>query len=54
MITTMVDALLYLVIGRYDSLDAEGKVKWQCRVTEVNKPFLQACDGIFLDYHVRS
>ncbi|KAI9353768.1 glycoside hydrolase [Obelidium mucronatum] len=34
----------------YDSLTIEGKLKWQDRVTPENKPFFDACDGIFVNY----
>lgn len=36
----------------YDSIDARtGRVAWQSELNDANTPFLDVCDGIFLDYH---
>lgn len=35
---------------RYDAVTIEGKLQWQSALTALNQPFLQACDGIFLNY----
>ena len=34
----------------YDSVTIEGNLKWQDRLTDLNYPFFEACDGIFLNY----
>jgi mannosyl-glycoprotein endo-beta-N-acetylglucosaminidase len=40
------------VVVWYDSLDAlSGRVAWQSALTPSVQPFLDVCDGVFLDYH---
>ena len=34
----------------YDSVTTEGKLEWQNELNTLNKPFFDACDGIFLNY----
>ena len=34
----------------YDAVTMEGKLEWQDEVNGLNGPFLDACDGIFLNY----
>ncbi|KAI8371465.1 glycosyl hydrolase family 85-domain-containing protein [Radiomyces spectabilis] len=38
------------VVLWYDSLTMVGEVDWQNRLTPLNEPFFEACDGIFLNY----
>eukprot|EP00088_Acartia_fossae_P023032 TRINITY_DN2410_c0_g1_i2.p1 TRINITY_DN2410_c0_g1~~TRINITY_DN2410_c0_g1_i2.p1 ORF type:complete len:563 (-),score=80.24 TRINITY_DN2410_c0_g1_i2:187-1875(-) len=38
----------------YDSVTIEGKLRWQNEVNIMNKPFLDSCDGIFLNYGWRA
>lgn len=35
----------------YDSLTAQGKLKWQSVLNDKNDMFFQVCDGMFTDYH---
>ncbi|KAG7669540.1 hypothetical protein KSW81_007693 [Nannochloris sp. 'desiccata'] len=34
----------------YDAVTTEGKLQWQNALTPLNSPFLDACDGIWLNY----
>ncbi|XP_071527867.1 uncharacterized protein ENGase isoform X2 [Panulirus ornatus] len=34
----------------YDSVTIEGKLDWQNELNDLNRPFFDACDGIFLNY----
>ena len=34
----------------YDAVTTEGQLQWQDGVTELNKPFFDVCDGIFINY----
>eukprot|EP00900_Chrysochromulina_parva_P008155 jgi/Chrpa1/17340/Chrysochromulina_OHIO_Genome00022373-RA len=34
----------------YDALDADGQVRYQNALTPANRPFFDACDGIFTNY----
>ncbi|RAL52324.1 hypothetical protein DM860_016173 [Cuscuta australis] len=34
----------------YDSVTTDGELSWQNKLNEKNKPFFDACDGIFLNY----
>ncbi|KAJ4906787.1 Cytosolic endo-beta-N-acetylglucosaminidase 1 [Raphanus sativus] len=34
----------------YDSVTVEGSLAWQDQLTEMNKPFFDICDGIFMNY----
>lgn len=34
----------------YDSVTIQGKLEWQDELNELNKPFFDRCDGIFLNY----
>lgn len=35
----------------YDAVTMEGQLRWQNALTPLNKPFFDACDAIFLNYH---
>ena len=35
---------------RYDSVTVRGNLQWQDQLTELNKPFFDLCDGIFMNY----
>jgi hypothetical protein len=35
---------------RYDAVTVEGQLQWQDTLNELNKPFYDACDGIFVNY----
>ena len=35
----------------YDAVTTRGDLRWQNRLNSLNKPFFDACDGIFLNYH---
>ncbi|CAL9220358.1 unnamed protein product [Arabidopsis halleri] len=34
----------------YDSVTVHGNLQWQDQLTELNKPFFDLCDGIFMNY----
>lgn len=34
----------------YDSVTIDGKLQWQDGLTPLNKPFFDACDGLFVNY----
>eukprot|EP00887_Chlorella_sp_A99_P005924 scaffold29.g5924.t1 len=34
----------------YDAVTTEGKLEWQNRLTDLNRPFLDACDTLFINY----
>jgi len=34
----------------YDSVTIEGRLEWQNAVTPLNRPFFDACDGIWINY----
>jgi endo-beta-N-acetylglucosaminidase D len=34
----------------YDAVTIEGKLQWQDGLTDLNKPFFDVCDGIFVNY----
>ena len=34
----------------YDAVTTEGKLQWQDCLTDLNQPFFDACDGIFVNY----
>jgi mannosyl-glycoprotein endo-beta-N-acetylglucosaminidase len=34
----------------YDAVTIEGKLEWQNQLNQLNKPFFDVCDGIFLNY----
>ena len=34
----------------YDAVTVEGRLQWQDSLTELNTPFFDACDGIFVNY----
>ena len=34
----------------YDAVTVEGRLQWQDSLTELNAPFFDACDGIFVNY----
>ncbi|XP_019101169.1 PREDICTED: cytosolic endo-beta-N-acetylglucosaminidase 2 isoform X2 [Camelina sativa] len=34
----------------YDSVTIRGNLQWQDQLTELNKPFFDLCDGIFMNY----
>ncbi|GAA5994155.1 uncharacterized protein JCM10292_001902 [Rhodotorula paludigena] len=34
----------------YDAVTTQGRLAWQNAVTDLNLPFFEACDGIFLNY----
>ncbi|CAF3433647.1 unnamed protein product [Rotaria sp. Silwood1] len=34
----------------YDSVTIHGELKWQNQLNELNEPFFNVCDGIFLNY----
>ncbi|ANM65635.1 Glycosyl hydrolase family 85 [Arabidopsis thaliana] len=34
----------------YDSVTVRGNLQWQDQLTELNKPFFDLCDGIFMNY----
>ncbi|UJR27291.1 hypothetical protein I4U23_008586 [Adineta vaga] len=38
----------------YDSVTTDGDLKWQNQLNELNQPFFEACDGIFLNYTWKS
>jgi len=38
----------------YDSVTIEGKLQWQDEVNMLNRPFMDNCDGIFLNYNWRT
>ncbi|CAF1323401.1 unnamed protein product [Adineta steineri] len=38
----------------YDSVTIHGELKWQNQLNELNMPFFDACDGIFLNYTWKS
>ncbi|TPX70206.1 mannosyl-glycoprotein endo-beta-N-acetylglucosaminidase [Spizellomyces sp. 'palustris'] len=46
----MHEALPGSLVIWYDSLTTEGKIDWQDRVTDLNKPFFDVTDGIFTNY----
>lgn len=33
------------------ALVTTGRVRWQCVLNQETQPFLEVCDGLFLDYH---
>lgn len=35
----------------YDAVTTRGELRWQNKLNQLNKPFFDACDGIFLNYH---
>lgn len=35
----------------YDAITIEGELKWQNSLTPENQPFLDVCDGLFVNYH---
>ena len=35
----------------YDSVTAEGELEWQNALNDMNAPFFNVCDGIFLNYN---
>ena len=35
----------------YDAVTMRGELRWQNRLNPLNKPFFDACDGIFLNYN---
>ena len=35
----------------YDAVTVRGELSWQNRLSQLNKSFFDACDGIFLNYH---
>jgi mannosyl-glycoprotein endo-beta-N-acetylglucosaminidase len=41
---------LITLASRYDAVTTEGKLAWQNTLTKLNSPYLDACDGLFLDY----
>ena len=34
----------------YDAVTMEGTLQWQDRLTDLNQPFFDACDGLFVNY----
>lgn len=40
----------YFWLCRYDSVTIHGKLDWQDQLNEMNKPFFDICDGIFVNY----
>ena len=34
----------------YDAVTMQGKLQWQDRLTDLNQPFFDACDGLFVNY----
>ncbi|KAF5835216.1 glycosyl hydrolase family 85-domain-containing protein [Dunaliella salina] len=38
----------------YDAVTTEGRLRWQNALTPLNYPFLDASDGLFLNYHWKS
>lgn len=34
----------------YDAVTTEGHLQWQDSLTDLNAPFFNACDGIFVNY----
>lgn len=34
----------------YDAITTEGKLQWQDGLTDLNRPFFEACDGLFVNY----
>lgn len=38
------------VIIWYDAVTTEGKLQWQDNLTELNRDFFEACDGLFVNY----
>jgi endo-beta-N-acetylglucosaminidase D len=34
----------------YDAVTTEGRLRWQDTLNELNAPFFDACDGIFVNY----
>ena len=35
---------------RYDAVTVEGRLQWQDGLTELNRPYFDECDGIFINY----
>lgn len=35
----------------YDAVTVEGFLEWQNSLTHLNRPFFDACDGLFVNYH---
>ena len=35
----------------YDAVTVRGNLQWQNKLNQMNKPFFDICDGIFLNYH---
>lgn len=44
----------YDALYRYDAITTDGKLKWQNRLTAHNKPFLDCCDGMLINYTWKS
>ncbi len=38
------------IILWYDAMTMEGELQWQDNLTDLNAPFFQACDGLFVNY----
>lgn len=38
----------------YDAITTEGKLRWQDQLTDLNQPFFDACDGLFVNYSWRA
>ena len=34
----------------YDAVTTEGKLRWQDSLTDLNQPFFDACDALFVNY----
>ena len=34
----------------YDAITCQGKLRWQDNLTELNRTFFDACDGLFVNY----
>ena len=39
-----------MFLCRYDSVTMSGQLLWQDKLNEMNKPFFDLCDGIFVNY----
>jgi len=37
-------------LHRYDAVTTEGRLRWQNTLSPLNYPFLDASDGLFLNY----
>ena len=48
---SMHEAVPYSEVIWYDSVTINGELKWQNQLNELNSPYFDICDGIFLNYN---